>query len=51
LTVKAGVQVGALMVVESGLQSGDRVVADGVQKIRDGAEVNPIPFVAAEAAR
>jgi membrane fusion protein (multidrug efflux system) len=51
VTVKAGVQVGALMVVESGLQPGDRVVADGVQKIRDGAEVNPIPFVAAEAAR
>lgn len=51
LTVKTGVQVGEQMVVESGLHPGDRVVADGVQKIRDGAEVNPIPFVTAEAAR
>ncbi len=39
------------MVVESGLHPGDRVVADGVQKIRDGAVVNPVPFVTAEAAR
>jgi multidrug efflux pump subunit AcrA (membrane-fusion protein) len=38
-------------VVESGLQPGDRVVADGIQKVADGALVNPIPFAAAAAAK
>lgn len=51
LTVKVGVQVGALMVVTSGLHAGDRVVADGVQKVRDGATVNPVPFVAADTSK
>jgi len=31
-------------VIEKGLHPGDRVVADGVQKIADGTIVNPIPF-------
>jgi RND family efflux transporter MFP subunit len=48
LTVTTGGQVGPLVVVESGLHPGDRVVADGIQKVVDGAEVNPVPFVAAE---
>jgi RND family efflux transporter MFP subunit len=48
LTVKTGAQVGSQVVVESGLHPGDRVVADGIQKIVDGAEVNPVPFAAAE---
>jgi len=51
VTVKTGAQVGSMMVVESGLHPGDRVVADGVQKIRDGAEVNPVPFATAKPAR
>jgi membrane fusion protein, multidrug efflux system len=51
LTVKRGEQVGALVVVESGLRPGDRVVADGIQKISDGAEVNPVPFAAPEGAK
>ena len=44
LTVKAGAHLGPLVVIESGLHSGDRVVADGIQKIRPDALVNPIPF-------
>lgn len=48
LTVKMGGQSGSDVVVESGLHPGDRVVADGIQKIVDGAEVNPVPFAAAE---
>jgi len=51
LTVKTGAQVGAEVVVQSGLHPGDRVVADGIQKIVDGALVNPIPFAAAQAAK
>jgi multidrug efflux pump subunit AcrA (membrane-fusion protein) len=46
LTVKTGGQVGSDVIVESGLHPGDRVVADGVQKIVGRREVNPVPFAA-----
>jgi membrane fusion protein (multidrug efflux system) len=51
LTVKTGEQVGSKVVVESGLHPGDRVVADGIQKIKDDTLVNPVPFVPAEASK
>jgi len=51
LTVRTGPQVGQNVVVETGLRPGDRVVADGVQKIKEGAVVNPVPFVAPETAK
>lgn len=51
VTVKVGVQIGNMVVIESGLHPGDRVVADGIQKIRDGAVVNPVPFAAAQPAK
>jgi RND family efflux transporter MFP subunit len=51
LTVTTGVQLGNDIVVESGLHPGDRVVADGTQKIGEGALVNPIPYAAKEAAK
>jgi membrane fusion protein, multidrug efflux system len=51
LTVKTGESVGSMTVVESGLHPGDRVVADGIQKIVDGAVVNPLPFAAQETAK
>jgi membrane fusion protein (multidrug efflux system) len=44
--VKVGERVGSLWVVEGGLKPGDRVVAEGVQKVRPGAQVNPKPFSA-----
>jgi membrane fusion protein (multidrug efflux system) len=44
--VKVGEQVGSMWVVEDGLKPGDRVVAEGVQKVRPGAQVNPKPFSA-----
>ncbi len=46
LTVKAGALVGTQVVVVWGLHPGDRIVADGVQKIRPDAVVNPVPYVA-----
>jgi RND family efflux transporter MFP subunit len=46
VTVKPGAQFGAQVVIESGLEPGDRVVADGIQKIKDGGEVHPVPFEA-----
>jgi len=40
-TVKLGVQVGSMVVVEDGLHAGDRVVTEGVGKLRDGVPVTP----------
>jgi membrane fusion protein (multidrug efflux system) len=51
VSVKTGPAVGAEVVIESGLHPGDRVVVDGIQKVRDGAEVNPVPFTAADASK
>ena len=42
--VKVGEHVDSLWVVEKGLKPGDRVIAEGVQKVRPGAQVNPKPF-------
>lgn len=39
--VKMGERSGALWIVEDGLKVGDRVVVEGVQKVRDGVAVNP----------
>jgi RND family efflux transporter MFP subunit len=44
--VKVGEQVGSMWIVEDGLKPTDRVVAEGVQKVRPGAQVNPKPFAA-----
>jgi membrane fusion protein (multidrug efflux system) len=38
--------MGSDWVVDSGLNPGDRVVAEGVQKVRPGMQVNAKPFVA-----
>jgi membrane fusion protein (multidrug efflux system) len=43
-TVTVGERVGPMWVVEDGLKPGERVVAEGVQKVRPGAQVNPKPF-------
>jgi membrane fusion protein (multidrug efflux system) len=48
-TVRVGDRVGSLWIVESGLKPGDRVVAEGVQKVKEGAEVDPRPFAAGAA--
>ena len=43
-TVNVGERVGNRWIIASGLNPGDRVVAEGVQKVRTGASVNPKPF-------
>ena len=48
--VEAGEQVGLNWVVKGNLKARDRVVAEGVQKVRDGAVVNPVPFTEKTAA-
>ena len=45
-TVTVGDRVGSEWVIAEGLKQGERVVAEGVQKVHQGAHVNPKPFVA-----
>jgi membrane fusion protein (multidrug efflux system) len=42
--VKMGQKVGSWWIVDEGLKPGDRVVAEGVQAVKDGAQVSPRPF-------
>ena len=42
--VKVGSKVGLLWVIDEGLKPGDRVVAEGIQKVKDGMQVNPKPY-------
>jgi RND family efflux transporter MFP subunit len=42
--VKVGPRIGAMWVIEDGLKPEERVVAEGTQKVRPDAVVNPIPF-------
>lgn len=43
-TVKLGPQLADVWLVESGLQAGDNVVVDGLQRIKNGMTVAPTPF-------
>jgi membrane fusion protein (multidrug efflux system) len=45
--VEPGPRTGSDQVIEKGLQAGERVVVEGIQKVRDGAVVNPEPAGAA----
>ena len=42
--VTTGAQFGQLWVITGNIKAGDRVVAEGIQKVREGVTVNPIPF-------
>jgi RND family efflux transporter MFP subunit len=42
--VQTGERVDTMWVIRSGLTAGDRVVAEGVQKVKDGSTVTPTPF-------
>jgi len=43
-TVKTGERIGRFWVINEGLKPGERVIAEGVQKARQGLPVNPKPF-------
>jgi len=45
-SIKVGARVGGDWIIEDGLKRGERVVAEGVQKVRPGMQVNPKPFAA-----
>jgi RND family efflux transporter MFP subunit len=50
-TVTAGDRVGNQWIIAEGLNAGERVVAEGIQKVRPGMHVNAKPFVAESKAR
>jgi membrane fusion protein (multidrug efflux system) len=50
-TVKVGDRTGTEWIIAEGLKPGERVVVEGVQKVRPGAQVNAKPFAAETKAR
>jgi len=46
--VKVGERSGALWIIEEGLKPGERVVVEGIQKVKEGAAVTPKPFVSTQ---
>lgn len=46
--VQVGEQIGQEWIVTEGLKSGERVVAEGIQKAKPGATVTPMPYVPEE---
>jgi RND family efflux transporter MFP subunit len=44
-TVEVGERVGSQWIIQKGLKPGERVVAEGVQKVRPGTQVSPKPYV------
>ncbi|SPD75590.1 Efflux transporter, RND family, MFP subunit [uncultured Desulfobacterium sp.] len=42
--VKVGERSGEFWVIKEGLKPGDKVVVEGIQKVRDGIKVNPKPY-------
>jgi RND family efflux transporter MFP subunit len=47
-TVQVGPTVGTLWVITSGLKPGERVIAVGADKVKEGGLVNPTPYKATE---
>jgi RND family efflux transporter MFP subunit len=43
-TVKVAERSGSMWIIEDGLKPNERVVTEGVQKVRQGAQVNPKPL-------
>jgi membrane fusion protein, multidrug efflux system len=42
--VTAGERIGSMWIISDGLKPGERVVAEGTQKVREGISVNPKPY-------
>jgi membrane fusion protein (multidrug efflux system) len=42
--VQTGEQTGQDWVISGDVKAGDKVIAEGIQKVREGVQVNPVPF-------
>jgi membrane fusion protein (multidrug efflux system) len=42
--IKVGSKIDTMWIVDEGLKPGDRIVAEGLQKVREGMEVHPKPY-------
>jgi membrane fusion protein (multidrug efflux system) len=40
-SVQAGERIGSLWIIESGLKAGEKVIVEGIQKVREGVIVQP----------
>jgi membrane fusion protein, multidrug efflux system len=49
-SVDTGERVGQEWIIAGNIKAGDRIVAEGIQKVREGAVVNPVPFAEKTAA-
>jgi RND family efflux transporter MFP subunit len=49
--VEVGERVGTMWIINKGLNPGDRVVAEGTLKVKDGGKVTPVPFNPASVTR
>ncbi len=49
-SVKPGERYGSLWEIEDGLKAGERVIVEGVQKVKQGMVVNPKPFTSTSSA-
>jgi membrane fusion protein (multidrug efflux system) len=49
--VTVGERIGAEWIISKGLQAGERVIAEGTQKVRPGMTVDPKPFASANPAK
>ncbi|HEV8484673.1 MAG TPA: efflux RND transporter periplasmic adaptor subunit [Blastocatellia bacterium] len=45
--VKVGERIGGMWIIEEGLKAGETVVAEGMQRVKPGAPVNPKPYAGA----
>ena len=43
--VKPSNKIGGLFVIDEGLKPGEKVIAEGIQKVKEGLEVTPKPYV------
>jgi len=41
-SVQVGATIGSGIIIEEGLKAGERVIVEGVQKVREGAPVQPL---------
>jgi membrane fusion protein, multidrug efflux system len=46
--IEVGQKVDELWLVEKGLQAGERIVAEGIQKVKEGMQVTPKPYSPSE---